>query len=351
MASLTFKHGSYYGIFSLNGKKKWIKLGNVDKKEARKLLKRLELEVGMQRLNLNDIKPISFFSYVNIYLEYSKTNKAPLTYKREKEASHILKKYFEDIPLSEIDSYRIESFKAKRVNIDGLKPGGINKELSILRSALNKAKEWHYLREAPVIKLLKIPKQPTKYLTQEEIDRLIQHATSWMKPIILVLRNTGMRSHELLNLRFRDIDYDKKTLLVRANKTNNFRVLPLNKELYETLIWLKSNYPLPYMDKVVARQPHQTEFVFCNEDGSKMDSIRKSFCRAAKRAKIHATPHMLRHSFASHLVMNGVDLVSVKELLGHTQISTTMIYAHLSPSYKANTVNKLPWIRESKDEE
>ena len=51
----------------------------------------------------------------------------------------------------------------------------------------------------------------------------------------------------------------------------------------------------------------------------------------------------LHSTFASHLVMNGVDLVSVKELLGHTQISTTMIYAHLSPSYKANTVEKLPW--------
>lgn len=351
MASLTFKHGSYYGIFSLNGKKKWIKLGNVDKKEARKLLKKLELEVGMQRLNLNDIKPISFFSYVNIYLEYSKTNKAHLTHKREREAFLILKGYFENIPISELDAYRIEGFKAKRVNINGLKPGGINKELSILRSALNKAKEWHYIKEAPIIKLLKIPKQPAKYLTLEEIERLIDNATVWVKPIIIVLRNTGIRTHELLNLKFKDIDYENKTLLVRANKTNNFRVLPLNKELYETLIWLKSNYPLPYMDKVVIRQIHQMEFVFCNEDGIKMDSIRKSFSRAAKRANMHATPHMLRHSFASHLVMNSVDLVSVKELLGHTQISTTMIYAHLSPKYKANTVNKLPWIRESKDKE
>lgn len=350
MPSLIYNHGSYYGIFSLNGRKKWIKIGRVDKKEAKQILKKLESKISMDRLNIFEIKPISLYQFIEEYLKYSKINKAPNTYRIERDTCIRLKGCYGDITLNKITPQKIEEYKAMRLE-RRLKPGGLNRELAVIRFMLNRAKEWKYITEAPKVKMLKEETKPVKFLSPEEIERLIDNATVWVKPIILVLRNTGMRSHELLNLRFREINYDKKTLLVRANKTNNFRVLPLNKELYETLIWLKSKYPLPYMDKVVARQPHQTEFVFCNEDGSKMDSIWKSFCRAAKRAKIHATPHMLRHSFASHLVMNGVDLVSVKELLGHTQISTTMIYAHLSPSYKANTVNKLPWIRESKDEE
>jgi len=152
-----------------------------------------------------------------------------------------------------------------------------------------------------------------------------------------------MRTNELLNLRWSDIDFDKNTLLIRSSKTKDYRVLPMNKELCKTLLWLKDYYPLPHMDKIVTRQDCQREYIFCMPDGRKLESVKKSFNKACKKAGIKATPHVLRHSFASHLVMNGVDLVSVKELLGHSQISTTMIYAHLSASYKASTVEKLPW--------
>jgi len=98
------------------------------------------------------------------------------------------------------------------------------------------------------------------------------------------------------------------------------------------------------MDKTIIRNDCQKLYVFCKLDRSKIKSIRHSFKKACRKAGIKASPHTLRHSFTSHLVMNGVDLVSVKELLGHSQISTTMIYAHLSASYKASTVEKLPWI-------
>jgi site-specific recombinase XerD len=99
--------------------------------------------------------------------------------------------------------------------------------------------------------------------------------------------------------------------------------------------------------RVLPRADHQKHYVFCIPDGSRTSSITTSSRNACRKAGIKANLHMLRHSFASHLVMNGVDLVSVKELLGHTQISTTMIYSPLSPEYKANTVEKLPWNNKS----
>jgi site-specific recombinase XerD len=186
-----------------------------------------------------------------------------------------------------------------------------------------------------------------RFLTVEQIDNLLSAANIQLRPILIVLRNTGVRIHELFNLRFNDIDYNNKSMLVRSSKTNNYRIIPMNGELYNTLLWLKDNYPLPSRHNVKARAiprtDQQKEYVFCRRDGRPLKTIDSAFKNACRKAGIKANLHMLRHSFASHLVMNGVDLVSVKELLGHTQISTTMVYAHLSPEYKANTVEKLPW--------
>ncbi len=85
------------------------------------------------------------------------------------------------------------------------------------------------------------------------------------------------------------------------------------------------------------------DYVFCKHDGAKLTTIQKTWYKCCRRAGIKAYPHLFRHSFASYLVMQGVDLPSVKELLGHTQISTTMIYSHLLQQHKAKAVEKLPW--------
>jgi site-specific recombinase XerD len=343
MASLVYKHNSYYAVFSASGKKKWIKIGRVDKKKARQILRKLEIEFTKDRLNLGEAKSITLHEFMDGYIRYAKTNKSIATLKRELEVIQIIKSIIGDVPLEKIDTHTVEENKAKR-SAKKLKPATINKELSVLRFMLNRAIEWGYQTSKPKVKLLKLPKEPPKFLSREEIDRVIEKASTWLKPILIVLRNTGMRRGELVNLRFSDIDYANKTLLIRSNKTNSYRILPINQELYQTVLWLRDYYPLPHRDKSIPREDCQREYVFCMPDGSKLKAFRHSFNKACRKVGIKATPHILRHSFASHLVMSGVDLVSVKELLGHSQISTTMIYAHLSPSYKASTVEKLPWI-------
>ena len=155
--------------------------------------------------------------------------------------------------------------------------------------------------------------------------------------------NTGMRRGELLNLRFDDIDYDRKTITVISLKTNNYRIIPMNIELYNIVKWLKLNYVNPKNQKIILRQPQQRNYLFCKPDGTKLKGIRTSFNKACKKAGVSATPHTLRHTFASHLIMNGADLVTIKELLGHSSISTTMIYSHLSEEHKARSIEKLNW--------
>jgi integrase/recombinase XerC len=157
----------------------------------------------------------------------------------------------------------------------------------------------------------------------EEMDKLYESASPWLKPILVVLRNTGIRLHELLNLRWKDLDFNRHCITVRSDKTNSYRVIPINAELKETLLCLKDWYINPEGMTLSPRQDNQRLNLFCNINGSKLGSIepiRTPFKTMCRRAKIKASPHQYRHSFASHLVMAGEGLASVKELLGHTQM-------------------------------
>ena len=294
-------------------------------------------------MGLVENKQILLDDFLNEYLAHSKTNKAPSTLRLEKGIAKTVKKHFGNVLLNTIDNYGLESYKTSRVT-KGLKPASVNREIMAIKYMLRKAQEWKYIEHISNIKLLKIPVRPIQFLSVEEIDSLINHSSIWLKPIIIVLRNTGMRIGELLNLRFNDIDLVRGYISVRSSKTNNYRIVPINKELSPLLYWLANNYIAPKGLKVSKRSDIQKEYLFCNPDGTRIKSIKTSFNKACKRAGIKATVHTLRHSFASHLVMNGVDLVSVKELLGHTSINTTMIYSHVSNEHKVNTVSRLPWL-------
>lgn len=343
MAYLVYKKSICYAVFSISGRKKWIRIGNVKKKEARVILKDLEVKHALDRFNISVQKNISLFDFTEKYLEYSLTNKAKSTHRREIFAFKSIKNFIGNVLLTKIDSELIEKYKTKRIQNDKLKPWAINRELSILKAMLNKAKEWNYLNEVPKIKLTTIPKQPPKYLTIEQMDKLLDSASSWLRPMIIVLRNTGIRTHELLNLRFEDINFDSRTLIIRSDKTNDYRSIPINNELYRELIWLSENYPTTRPNIIIKRNECQKVYVFCNLDGSKLTTINNSFINACKKAGIKATLHMFRHSFATYLLRNGADIVSVKELLGHKQLTTTLIYTHSNLTLKLNCLNNLKW--------
>lgn len=344
MASLAYKHNSYYAIFSISGKKKWIRIGKVDKKGARRILKQMEIEHIKGRLDIRETKEILFYDYIDQYLKYCKTNKTSSTYKRELEVIKHLKSCFGNVALSKVDNKTIEDFKSIRIN-QGLAPSSLNRELTVLSAMLKKALEWNYIDKIPNLTIMKLLKRPPRFLSIEEVERLLESSTPWLKPILLVLRNTGMRIGEVLQLKFTDIDLENSAIMVRSQKTNNYRIVPINGELNEILEWLSKYYVHPKSMQVSIRHSKQKEYLFCHPCGSSIKSIKNSFNKACAKAGIKATPHTIRHTFASHLVMNQVDLVSIKELLGHSSISTTMIYSHVSREYKSLTVARLPWLR------
>ena len=176
------------------------------------------------------------------------------------------------------------------------------------------------------------------FLTFEEADRLIAGPRDeWRVMIFLALR-TGMRRGELLGLRWEDVDLSVGRINVRQSyvreefgtpKSGKPRLIPLGDDVIEALRFQRHD-----------RGP----LVFCDYHGKPLTPslLMSPLTRALKRAGLRSVGwHVLRHTFASHLVMRGVALKVVQELLGHSSIETTMIYAHLMPEIVRDAVRTL----------
>ncbi|MEE9158875.1 MAG: site-specific integrase, partial [Gammaproteobacteria bacterium] len=153
----------------------------------------------------------------------------------------------------------------------------------------------------------------------------------YLQPMVLLSLNTGLRRGEVLQLKWTDIDLLQRKLVVRGDnaKSGKTRFLPLNDEALTTLQHWKIN-------------AGSSEWVFAGIDGGRMKGIKTSWSGVLERAGIMDFRwHDLRHHFASRLVMKGVDLNTVRELLGHSDLSMTLRYAHLSPEHKADAVARL----------
>jgi integrase len=157
--------------------------------------------------------------------------------------------------------------------------------------------------------------------------------TDYVTPLVLAALNTGLRRGKLLQLRWRDVDLTRKVLTVRGEgaKTGQTRHVPLNTEIVDVL----KNW------KPIAAEADG--FAFSSGAGTTpLTEARKAWSNVIAKAKVGAFRfHDLRHTFASKLVMAGVDLNTVRELLGHKKISMTLRYAHLAPQHKAAAVEKL----------
>ena len=147
-----------------------------------------------------------------------------------------------------------------------------------------------------------------------------------------------MRKSELENLEWADIELDRRKIKVRRKDswepTTGEREIPLNQGIYDLLKSLKSRN-----DRGL-----KSNFVFPHRDGGRIkEKLRLGLIKAAEKAGIKDLTglHSLRHTCASHLVMNGVDLPTVQKLMGHSNIETTMVYSHPAPDHLADAVEKL----------
>jgi len=275
---------------------------------------RLNDKAKCQFLNVAPQKRMLFADYARKYLKYSRENKAEGTSTRDRFSVLHLKKFFGELCLEEISQAKIDDYKSQR--LEKVTPSTVNRETSCLDHMLNMAVEWEILREKPFKKIRKMKEPPgrIRYLTLEEIPRLLRECSARIRLIVFMALNTGMRKGELLALRWSDINTRNRIVHVEKTKSHNRRDIPINKPLLEMLTGRERTG-----DKVF--------------EGVK--NFRKAFDNAVMRAGItNFHFHDLRHSFASHLVMQGTSILLVKELLGHKTLEMTLRYAHLSPDLR-----------------
>ena len=336
-------NGFYYLDYTLNGKRKRISLKTNLKEVAEAKAAQIRLEIDRQRLQL-DPEIISIDKFFQDYKRSARQRLSPNSFKRYRAVFDCFAGYAKENrlkKLSDVATKHIEGYILARKERDKLAPKSANVELTALRGAFNFAIDMKYLKENPVAGVKRFPKKarrPPKFFSKEELGLILKSETSPLyRAIWAFLANTGLRKGELEHLEWDDIDFDNRLIMVRPKehwqtKTKASRNVPMNDTVYRILAERKNH---KNRNKLVFVSPCGTPF--------RPDDLYGRFKPLLKRLKIEGNVHSLRHTFASHLVMSGVDLATVGQLLGHKDISTTMIYAHLAPEHVRKAVEKLEY--------
>ncbi|WP_351124327.1 site-specific integrase [Shewanella sp. T24-MNA-CIBAN-0130] len=269
-----------------------------------------------------------------------------------------------DMQLSEVSAWHIEQWRSKAKKLNKAE-ATINYNVNTLKGALSRAVEWGIIdsHELGKVKAYKLDNSRTRYLTPleekallstlTERDKLIkskrlsanehrlkrgypqqpslsQHTyADHIEPIVILAMNTGMRRGEILSLKWSNIDFSIKVLTIKGEsaKSGKTRHIPLNNAAFNVLTKWRE-------------QSAFTSFLFEGNAGKPLTDFKKGFSKVVADAELQDFHfHDLRHHFASQLVMKSVDLNTVRELLGHADMTMTLRYAHLAPEHKAAAVN------------
>jgi len=288
-------------------------------------------------LDIKKKPKITLRELISLYLkEYAKPNKRSYSTDIFR-AKSILSFFTENKPASDITPLDIERFKSYRK--DRVKLSTVNREIAFLKHVYTKGVEWGKVFENPAkkVKLFREDNRRLRFLSKDEIKRLLDSTNGQLKAILITALHTGMRLSEILNLKWTHIDFETGYITILNSKSGEKREIPISPTLTKTL-----RNVIRYIG---------SEYVLNGKYGGAVRDIRGSFKKALSRAGITDFRfHDLRHTFASHLVMNGTDLKTVQELLGHKTIEMTLRYSHLSPDHKRKAIQNIDtiWSQEAR---
>lgn len=248
--------------------------------------------------------------------------------------------------LNSIDRYTILSFLQKQKE-NGKSDNSIIRMVSSLRKFHQYLKQEKFTETDPML-LVDTPKKSQtlpKVMSMNEVERLLE-VSDTSKPLGLrdrtmleVMYATGVRITELISLRLDELHLPMSMIQTKG-KGDKERIIPIG----DTAIYWVKQYLRFSRPKLSMKNSEDEPYVFLNNQGKKLSrqGVWKKIKKLVKEAHIksYVTPHTLRHSFATHLLENGADLRIVQELLGHSDISTTQIYTHITKHRLKNVYNE-----------
>ncbi len=282
---------------------------------------------------------VSFIeSHCDSFLQHLRVerNASPLTIKSYRTDLSLLVQYLKANNHKQLDRLTLRSYLSFLMN-SGLTASSVNRKLACFRSffKFTSARELLDLNPAESAFFLKAESKLPHFFSYESIMSAISLADTTtfdglQSGVILdMFYCTGLRRNELVNLNIDDVDLYNGTIRVLGKGTKQ-RVVPLGKKFNAIL----KNFLDERMRVVAVVKGRSQKALFLNPKGGRLTSS-QVYYRVKKLLKLvsdnsHAYPHMLRHSFATHLLEEGADLLAVKELLGHESLSTTQVYTHLT---------------------
>ena len=286
---------------------------------------------------------MSIINHFKIELEQKgKTNNTIKAYISdiEKFKKWLKETYDEKFSPQNITTPDIVDYKSYLLNVKKRKASTVNRRLASLSAFINWCETENLINSNPIkdIEIIKEVQTAPKALNELELKRLIREAYKDNHvrniAIIEVLANTGLRVGELVSLTLDDISISprKGHLTVREGKRDNYREIPLNKNVRKAL----TNY-------LEERPDSSSDKVFLGQRGPlKKSAIWRIVKKYADRAEVEASPHTLRHTFATRLLRDhDMDIITVSKLLGHSSVDSTAIYTQPSQKDLEKAVDEL----------
>lgn len=348
------KNGTVYGIdYYAGGKKHREIIGELLGEARQKLEERRTQAKSGNYMSLVQRRKVTFGQLKD---EYEKVQKGESYF--EKSRKYYLK-IFEDFfgkdrRLYQISPLDIERFKTTRKETKtqhgkDRSEVSVNRELETLRHMFNKAAEWGWMEKNPFDRFKKPGGKSsifyqenndrTRYLEENEIQKLLDVAPPHLKNVIKAAIFTGMRMGDILRLKWNQVDLERRLLTFKEQKKKDKeRIKPLNNDMINLLLEIKQTYLLMEIEP---------EYIFLGPKGKKrpprpVKCVRRTFNTALKKAGIQDFHfHDLRHTSASHLIMRGASMKAVQEHLNHSSPTMTNRYAHLSDKFQREQVELL----------
>jgi integrase len=241
-----------------------------------------------------------------------------------------LQGFFGSSKLRDITPLRVEEYQRERIKT--VCPATSNREMALLKHMFNMAERWGQRQGSNPVRLVRfLPEDNLRFetLSAEQENSLLQASPPYFWEMIVFAINTGLRTSDILGLQWKEVDLQQKRLKKIVQKSEKPLSLPLSDAAFAVI--------------EVRFAVQQGPYVFYNPmTGDRFMDVKGAMAAAVKRAGLpKITWHMFRHTFASRLTRDGVDIVTVRELPGHADINTTMRYAHSNEDAKRRAVQRL----------